>query len=50
MVLMVYDTDFNPSTTKFIFCEKRGSRNLTKNGISVTFVDYFTHDSTMRYM
>ena len=52
MALMVYDTDHDPSTTKFIFCEKRGSWNLTKNGIDVKFVDYGTpdHNSTMRYM
>jgi len=50
MVLMVYDTDIDPSIRKFIFCEKNGSRNLTKNGINVTFVDYLTpdHDNTMR--
>ena len=40
---MVYD----PRNTNFILCEE--SRNQTKNGMNVAFVDYIT-GSSMRYM
>jgi hypothetical protein len=43
MILMVYD----PGTTKFILCAE--SKNRTKNGMHVTFVDFLT-GREMRYM